>query len=103
MKKAAAFDIDHLAELARLELSREEKAHFARQLPAIVAYVGQLQGLSLEGVEETAQVTGLENILREDRFVEVADADRRAARDALLAAAPAVQDHLVKVPAILHE
>jgi aspartyl-tRNA(Asn)/glutamyl-tRNA(Gln) amidotransferase subunit C len=41
-------DISHLAELARLELSEDEKKQFATQLPPIVAFVEQLQALKID-------------------------------------------------------
>lgn len=57
-------DITHLAKLARLTLSAEEKKKFAKQLPGIVAFVEQLQGFS-RGSNETDQTTKLAQ-LRDD-------------------------------------
>lgn len=104
MSSVPDFDVARLAGLARLELSTEERQRFSQQLPAILAYVSQLQTLDLDGIEETAQVTGLENVLRDDVYSsDVTDATRRVCRDALLAAVPAVEGNMVKVPAILTE
>ncbi len=97
------FSVGQLAQLARVDLTPEEETRFSQELPAILEYVSQLQSVDLTGLEETAQVTGLENVLREDVLVELDDTELRSRRDALLAAAPVVREHLVQVPAILSE
>jgi aspartyl-tRNA(Asn)/glutamyl-tRNA(Gln) amidotransferase subunit C len=58
--------VDHLAHLARLFLTEEEKAKYAGQLTDILTYVDILSEVDTEGVPETSQVTGLSNVLRED-------------------------------------
>lgn len=55
-------DIDHLADLAKLDISSKEKEKLANQLEATVDYIANLQELETENVKPTAQVTGLENI-----------------------------------------
>lgn len=60
------FDIEKVAKLANLELSDEEKKKFAIQFTEILHYIERLRALNTEGVEPTSQVTGLENVLRED-------------------------------------
>jgi aspartyl-tRNA(Asn)/glutamyl-tRNA(Gln) amidotransferase subunit C len=59
-------DINHLAKLANIPLSDDNKKAFEKQLSAVVAYVGEVTKINLDGVEETAQVTGKVNELRED-------------------------------------
>lgn len=56
-----------MAKLARLGLTSEEIAKFQTQLSSILDYVGQLNEVDTDGVEPTAQVTGLVNVMREDR------------------------------------
>ena len=58
--------IQHLAKLSRLELSDVEVKKFQGQLSAILSYVEKLREVDTAGVEPTAQVTGLENVARED-------------------------------------
>jgi aspartyl-tRNA(Asn)/glutamyl-tRNA(Gln) amidotransferase subunit C len=60
------FDVSHVAKLANLSLSDEEKAKFEKQLEETVEYVKGLDEVDTTGVEPTSQVTGLENITRED-------------------------------------
>ncbi len=55
-------DIDHLANLAKLDISSKEKEKLAEQLEATVDYIEILQELDTEDIKPTAQVTGLENI-----------------------------------------
>lgn len=59
-------DVDHVAELARLGLSPEERARMGEQLSAILAYVDQLNELDTSRVPPSAQVVPLENVTRPD-------------------------------------
>ena len=58
--------IDHIAKLARLELTEAELKKYGSQLSAVLNYVDQLKELDTTDVEPNAQITGLENALRED-------------------------------------
>lgn len=95
-------DIEHLANLARMNLTPEEATHFTEQIESILAYVDQLKAIDVEGVEETAQVTGLVNVLRADEpSPELDPVSQLARREALLAAAVQTRDGFVAVPAVL--
>jgi aspartyl-tRNA(Asn)/glutamyl-tRNA(Gln) amidotransferase subunit C len=56
----------HVARLARLRLSEEEVETMAGELSGILAHVDRIGRLDLEGVEPTAHVVALENVLRAD-------------------------------------
>lgn len=58
--------VRHIAELARLELSPEELEMYTEQLSVIFEYMNVLAEVDVDGVEETCQVTGLEDIFRDD-------------------------------------
>ncbi len=60
------FDISHVAKLANLPLSEEEKKKFDAQLEETIRYIESLSEVDTEGIEPTSQVTGLENVTRED-------------------------------------
>ncbi len=60
----------HIAKLSRLELTPEEEEKYAGQLSSILDYVNQLSEVETEGVEPTANVTGLANVTREDKIEE---------------------------------
>ncbi len=64
--RTGAVDVAYVARLARLSLTPEETAQFQRQLEDILAYVGQLAALDVEGVEPTAHAVPARNVFRED-------------------------------------
>lgn len=68
MKTLTKKDIDHIAKLANLPLTDEQADELREQLGITLEYVSQLQSLSTEGVVETSQVTGVENVFREDEI-----------------------------------
>ncbi|MDP2631077.1 MAG: Asp-tRNA(Asn)/Glu-tRNA(Gln) amidotransferase subunit GatC [Candidatus Uhrbacteria bacterium] len=59
-------EIEHIALLARLELTDEEKEKFASQLSSVLDYVGQLQQVDTTDVIYEYQVEGLENVMDPD-------------------------------------
>jgi len=59
--------VEHIASLARLELTDQEKEKFTKELSSILDYFEQLKEVDTEKVEPTYQVTGLENVMREDK------------------------------------
>lgn len=88
-------DVEHVAKLARLELSEDEKTMFTEQLNAILQYAEQLNKLDTEHVPPTSHAMPLSNVLRED-----------VARSSLpiekvMLNAPDEEDGQFKVPAVL--
>lgn len=59
----------HVAQLARLGLTSQEIITFQTQLSSILDYVEQLNEVNTDGIEPTAQVTGLVNVMREDHVM----------------------------------
>jgi aspartyl-tRNA(Asn)/glutamyl-tRNA(Gln) amidotransferase subunit C len=59
-------DVKHVAKLANLPLAPSEKEKFEKQLSEILSYVEKLKEVDTKNVETTSQVTGLENVARED-------------------------------------
>ncbi len=59
-------EVEHIANLARLELTEEEKERFTGQLSEIVSYFEKLQELDVEGVEPTCHVEKMTNRMRSD-------------------------------------
>lgn len=55
-----------MAKLANLSLTDEEVKKFEGQLSKTLEYIDQLNKIDTSGIEPTSQVTGLENVLRED-------------------------------------
>ncbi|HFC11134.1 MAG TPA: Asp-tRNA(Asn)/Glu-tRNA(Gln) amidotransferase subunit GatC [Candidatus Kaiserbacteria bacterium] len=64
---ASAKDIRHLAELSRLSVSDENLPRLAKELDGIIAYVGQLNELTID-VDKTPSVPLLHNVFRDDCY-----------------------------------
>ncbi|HRC28140.1 MAG TPA: Asp-tRNA(Asn)/Glu-tRNA(Gln) amidotransferase subunit GatC [Candidatus Saccharimonas sp.] len=89
-------DVRHLAQLSNLQLGDDEIAGLQTDLENILNYIDQLGQLDTTGIEPTYQVTGLENMWRDDVAVQ-----SEVSREQLLALAPEQQDNSVKVPQVL--
>ncbi len=59
-------EVEHVAKLARLELSETEKDTYAKQLSQILSYMQTLNRYDTTGIEPTATVLGETNVMRED-------------------------------------
>ena len=87
-----SFDIQKIADLARLNLKPEEKAKLEKDLEAILSYVDDLRKLDTSAVEPTSHVLDMENVFREDQPHE------SGVRDKALKYAPQTESTLFKVP-----
>lgn len=98
--------IEHLAKLARIELTPEREEQLAQDVGRILAYVDELKSVPTDGLPEVAQVTGLKNALREDvpagasAKEGVPTGKVLATPEEILKTAPATEDGFVKVKAI---
>jgi aspartyl-tRNA(Asn)/glutamyl-tRNA(Gln) amidotransferase subunit C len=93
--KLSLAQVEHVAHLAQLALSDEEKELFREQLSSILDYAERLQRLDTTAIPPTATVLPLENVLREDTIqpsLPVAD---------VLANAPAAEGNCFRVPVVL--
>ena len=95
MTNISTSDIQHLASLSSLALADDEVDGLRQDLENIIGYIEQLVELDTSGVEPTYQVTGLENVWRED------EVQPGISRDELLELAPEKQNNQVKVPQVL--
>ena len=96
MNKLTGHDIDAVAALARLDMGDEEKQMYAEQLSVVFEYIEQLNEVPTDGVEETSQVTGLTDIVRED----IAKACDEKTKNKLIEAFPERIGKLLKVKAV---
>ena len=87
--------VEHVAQLARLALSTEEKRLFTEQLNAILDYMEQLNEVPTDGVEPTAHVLDLVNVFRDDTVCQTLRVDEA------LANAPETAQHFFVVPRIV--
>jgi aspartyl-tRNA(Asn)/glutamyl-tRNA(Gln) amidotransferase subunit C len=93
--KLSRAEVEHIAELAKLELTEEEKIKFCEQLSAILEYAEMLQQLDTEALPPTATVLPLQNVMRPD---EVASS---FPQEDILANAPDAAEGCFRVRAIL--
>jgi aspartyl-tRNA(Asn)/glutamyl-tRNA(Gln) amidotransferase subunit C len=76
-------EVEHIAMLARLELTEEEKQRFRDQLSSILEHVARLQELDTSGIPPTSSVLPPHSVLRADEPVKglkVEDVLRNAPR-----------------------
>jgi aspartyl-tRNA(Asn)/glutamyl-tRNA(Gln) amidotransferase subunit C len=88
-------EVEHMAELARLSLSDEEKALYRDQLSAILDYAAILQQADTSAIPPTATVLPLRNVMRPDEIEPAMD------REDVLANAPDAEEGCFRVRAIL--
>jgi aspartyl-tRNA(Asn)/glutamyl-tRNA(Gln) amidotransferase subunit C len=90
-------EVEYVARLAALRLSREEIETMRAQLSHILDYIDMLKEVDVTDVPPTAQVTELLNIMRAD------EVRPSMAREDVLANAPDQQDGMFRVKAIFDE
>jgi aspartyl-tRNA(Asn)/glutamyl-tRNA(Gln) amidotransferase subunit C len=88
-------EIEHIAELARLRLTEEEKARYRDQLSAVLDYMAALRRVDTSTIEPTATVLPLRTVLRPDHV------RPSAPPDDLLANAPSAEANMFRVPPVL--
>jgi len=59
-------DVEHIAWLARLELTERDKRKFSKQLDHILDHAGKIKEIDLRDVPPTSHVLPLENVFRKD-------------------------------------
>lgn len=89
--------VEHIADLARLELSEEEKARFREQLSAILDYAARLQALDTSGIPPTSSGLQARSLLRSD------EPRPGLSLEDLLRNAPETEKGQFRVPPILSE
>jgi len=87
--------VEHVAKLARLGLTDEEKERFAGQLSKIIEFAETINKLDTENVPPTSHAIPMKNVMREDKVHIFAHTN------AILNIAPEKEDNMFKVPRIL--
>lgn len=90
-------DVEHIANLARIELTAQEKKSFEIELSGVLSFVEKLNELDTDAVKPVNGGTMLENITREDAQVTL-DLEGKSAL--LVNAAPDKKEGLIKVRAV---
>lgn len=95
MSAPTDLNIDHVANLARLALTPEEKTKFSAQLGDVLSYIEQLKKVDVTGVEPTAHAFPVYNVWADD----VAQAGLPV--EAALKNAPAQRNNMIVVPKVV--
>jgi aspartyl-tRNA(Asn)/glutamyl-tRNA(Gln) amidotransferase subunit C len=95
MSQPADLKLDHVAFLARIELTAAEKERFATQLGDVLAYIAQLNEVNVDGVEPTAHAFPVVNVWAAD----VPEAGLPV--EAALRNAPEQRDQMFVVPRVV--
>ncbi len=88
-------EVVKIASLARIELSDAEIEKFQKDLSSVLDYVEALKEVDTDGLDIVSSVTGLENVMREDKAILIED------QQDILANAPERKDNYYKVKSIL--
>ena len=88
-------EVRHLAALSEIQLSDSELESLTTDIDNIVGYINQLDELDTDQVEPTFQLTGLQNVWRDDKI------EPQLSRKKLLNLAPDTENNQVKVPKVL--
>ena len=87
-------DVEHVAKLARLELTEEEKTLYTKQLGDVLKYVDQMNEVDTSNVKPMTQVIDFVNVTREDVPCQ------EISKEALMSNAPDEENGYFKVPKI---
>lgn len=87
-------DVEHVAKLARLELTEEEKEKFTRQLGDVLKYVDQMNEVDTANVEPLSHPIDFVNVMRDDVV------NYEQTKEQLMANAPDEENGFFKVPKI---
>ena len=90
-------DVEHVAELARLDLTAAERETFIAQLNSILTYIDKLNELDTTQVEPTSHVMPMSNVWRDDEVRPSLD------REIVWQNAPETSHFFFKVPRIIEE
>jgi aspartyl-tRNA(Asn)/glutamyl-tRNA(Gln) amidotransferase subunit C len=88
-------DIEHVARLARLELTDEERARLREQLGVILEAAAKVSEVATDDVPPTAYAIARSNVLRPDEITPSLTTEE------VLSNAPEVEDDRFKVPRVV--
>jgi aspartyl-tRNA(Asn)/glutamyl-tRNA(Gln) amidotransferase subunit C len=91
-KKITLSELDHIAKLARINLTDQEKTTFLPQLESVLEYLDVLNQVNTNNIEPTFRVNDQKNILRDDLIKDSFD------QKTALSSAKKIQDGYFVVP-----
>ena len=89
-------EVQHIAKLARLGITKKEEEKFARELSKILDYIEKLKEVDISGIEPTTHSILVENVMRKDE-----SRKSKVESGKLLELAPETKNGYLKVKSIL--
>lgn len=93
-------EAEHIANLARIKLTKKEREKFKEELSSVLDYVKKLNELGTENVEPLYQITGIVNALRKDEHRKDFEMDGDLS-EKLIGQAPHKENRFIKVKSVL--
>ena len=87
-------DVEHVAKLARLELTEDEKEMYTKQLSDVLKHVDAMNEVDTSDVKPMAHAIDFVNVMREDV------PNQEISKEALMSNAPDEENGFFKVPKI---
>ena len=97
MAKVTREEVEHIANLSRLQISDDETEKMQGTLESILNFANQIEEADTEDIEPTYHVLDLQNVLREDK------ASEGIPQEEALKNAKETEDGQFKVPSIMNE
>ena len=97
MAKVTKEVVDHIAKLARLDLTDEEKEKYQQSMASVLDYADKLNDLDLDDVPPTAHAVAQQNVIRKD------EVNSSLAVDRALANAAKAQDDQFAIQAVFED
>ena len=95
--KVTVKDVEHVAKLARLGLTEEEKKRFTEQLSRILDYAESINKLDTKNASPTSHAIPMKNVFRSDRSVPC------DVLPEIMANAPKQENNMFSVPRIMEQ
>lgn len=91
-------EVEHIAKLAKLKFSEEEKEKLQGELNRVLDYIDRLNELDLKNVKPLESINeNIENVLREDKI------KKGVTKEEALKNAPAKTENFFKVPKVINK
>ena len=89
-------EVEHIAKLASLNLTEEEKERYANDMTEILEFANMINSVNTEEVNETIGANENYNVFRKDEIVQTVD------KETLLQNAPSQEDGMFRIPKVIN-
>lgn len=89
-------EVEHIAKLASLNLTEEEKERYANDMTEILEFANMINSVNTDEVNETIGTNENYNVFRKDEIVQTVD------KETLLQNAPSQEDGMFRIPKVIN-